>query len=302
MNHKKFYEIMVLMSFLATTIAIGNSSGREATVYTSKITIMSDCLSKNFLYCNSLSNCVWVGDLRMGHCASKSTTTTSTTIPTTSTTVVTTTVMTTTISDCSGKSYWTCVSSVSCKWIGDIKIGHCVSKPVITSTTTTISTITTTTISPNNFILNFSENATPQDIIFTTNDSNFITYQPWYEGITINATNYIEMIANNTVSITFAMDNFYPVSGPALCNDSNVLHVEKQWEYRLNRSGILSDWKNVTFPRWLQNLPLRGDYLGTISANDTWSIDLRGKIPSPCNGNWNFNGNQYYIFWINGSS
>jgi hypothetical protein len=54
-------------------------------------------------------------------------TTTPTTTPTTSTTVVTTTV-TTTILGCPGKGYWSCVSSESCKWIGDMKIGYCTLK------------------------------------------------------------------------------------------------------------------------------------------------------------------------------
>lgn len=50
------------------------------------------------------------------------TTSTSTTIKSTSTTT------TTTISVCKGKTYSTCISLPNCKWVGDLRTGHCESK------------------------------------------------------------------------------------------------------------------------------------------------------------------------------
>ena len=108
----------------ATTVPITTTT--QTTTSTTTTTIPG-CSGKSYWSCVSSASCKWIGDLRFGHCSSRETTTPTTT-PTTSTTVITTTVTTTTISSCSGKGYWSCISYASCKWIGDLKIGYCTSK------------------------------------------------------------------------------------------------------------------------------------------------------------------------------
>lgn len=58
------------------------------------------------------------------------TTTTTTTISSTTTigSTSTTTTTTTIISVCKGKTYSTCISLSNCKWVGDLRTGHCESK------------------------------------------------------------------------------------------------------------------------------------------------------------------------------
>lgn len=54
--------------------------------------------------------------------------TTSTTPITSTSTTPTTKLTTTTIISCSDKDYWTCKSLPNCKWVGDLRTGHCTSK------------------------------------------------------------------------------------------------------------------------------------------------------------------------------
>jgi hypothetical protein len=58
-----------------------------------------------------------------GICIPETTTTTTTTIQSTSTTISTTTII-----GCSGKNFSTCNSLSNCKWVGDLRTGHCASK------------------------------------------------------------------------------------------------------------------------------------------------------------------------------
>jgi len=152
---------------------------------------------------------------------------------------------------------------------------------------------------PSKFNICYLGKTMPIDVSITTNDSNVVSYPTLQPGKILNSTNSIILRSNKEyVDIVFAMNDFYP-SGAAKCPRSNVLHTENTWQFRINRNGELSEWQYVKNFNPNKGYCSRGVSLGRLYNGDTWEIELRGTIPTPCVGNWNLNDNSRYVFLIN---
>ncbi|MBU5689303.1 MAG: hypothetical protein KQA41_03710 [Candidatus Aenigmarchaeota archaeon] len=94
------------------------------TLQTTTTTIPSICDGKGFINCILMSQCKWLGDTKTGKCVLSETyvtTTTTTEIPVTTTTIFIP-------SNCQQKSFFSCLISSECKWLGDLRLGYCIEK------------------------------------------------------------------------------------------------------------------------------------------------------------------------------
>jgi hypothetical protein len=166
----------------------------------------------------------------------------------------------------------------------------------------TIAVTVSASSTTSNFRIFYLGKMTVKNISIATSDGNVVSYPSLSSGQTLYSLNTIKLQKigyTKSVDVVFAIDDFYPSFGAALCPKSNVLHTDLTWEFRIKRNDVLSEWQYVKNYNPNKGYCARGIPLGRINNGDVWEIELRGNIPSKCLGNWNLNDNSRYVFLIN---